>query len=60
MRIFVTGDLHGSALEIKSRISQIENPQKDDYIIVCGDAGFEYEDYIMGQAKKAAKKFPGT
>ena len=59
-RIFVCGDLHGSALAIQRILTQIDNPQHDDFIIVCGDAGFEYQEYIMGSAKKKAKKFPGT
>jgi predicted phosphodiesterase len=60
MSIYITGDVHGSALNICNKINQITNPIEDDIIIICGDAGFEYEDHIMGQAKKAAKKFPGT
>ncbi len=60
-RIFVTGDIHGNAGEIRNIVSQIDNPTKDDIIIVCGDAGFEYQEYIMGEAKRAARKFfPGT
>lgn len=60
MSIYVTGDIHGNAREIRNRISQIENPSKNDFIIIAGDAGFEYENYIMGQAKREARKFPGT
>ena len=59
-RIFVTGDIHGASYNISRVISQIENPKEDDKIIICGDAGFEYMDYIQGAAKKAAKKFPGS
>lgn len=60
-RIFVTGDIHGNASEIRNVVSQIDNPTKDDIIIVCGDAGFEYQEHIMGEAKRAARKFfPGT
>ena len=60
MSIYITGDTHGDAHVIRNVISQIENPSKDDYIIIAGDAGFEYERYNMEQAKKAAKCFPGT
>lgn len=59
-RVFVTGDIHGAGYEVSHRIAQIDNPKEDDKIIVCGDAGFEYMDYIQGAAKKAAKKFPGS
>lgn len=60
MSIYITGDIHGNASNVRNIISQIKNPSKEDFIIVAGDAGFEYEQYIMGQAKKAARKFPGT
>lgn len=60
MSIYITGDIHGNANNIHNTIFQIENPSKEDFIIVAGDAGFEYEQYVMGQAKKAARKFPGT
>lgn len=59
-QVYVTGDVHGSAAAINSVINQIENPAEDDIIIICGDAGFEYQTYVMGQAKRATKKFPGT
>lgn len=59
-RIFITGDTHGASYDIFHKISQIDNPKEDDKIIICGDAGFEYMDYIQGSAKKAAKKFPGS
>ena len=59
-RVFVTGDIHGKPLCIRDIMSQIDNPSEDDFIIIAGDAGFEYQDYIMGAAKKEAKKFPGT
>lgn len=58
--VYVCGDLHGNPHDIRYIISQIENPSKDDFIIVAGDAGFEYQSYNMGQAKKEAAKFPGT
>lgn len=60
MSIYITGDIHGSAREVRNRIAQIENPSKNDFIIIAGDAEFEYENYIMGQAKREARKFPGT
>lgn len=59
MRIFITGDIHGYAADISLRMQEISNPTEDDVIIVCGDAGLEYGENIMGQAKKAMKKFPG-
>ena len=58
-RIFVCGDIHGDANVVTSIVNSIENPQADDIIIIAGDAGFEYGNYIMGRAKRAAKKFPG-
>ena len=60
MSIYITGDTHGNARNIRNVIAQINNPSKDDFIIIAGDAGFEYQDYIMGQAKREARKFPGT
>ena len=59
-RIFICGDQHGAGYNISRTISQIDNPKEDDKIIICGDAGFEYMNYIQGAAKKAAKKFPGS
>lgn len=58
-RIFVVGDIHGKPICIRDTIAQIENPSKDDIIIIAGDAGFEYQEYVMGTAKREAKKFPG-
>lgn len=58
--IYVCGDLHGNPSNVRSIINQIPNPSSDDFIIIAGDAGFEYENYVMGQAKKEAQKFPGT
>ena len=59
-RFFVCADIHGSADVIKYIISQVDNPTEEDTIIICGDAGFEYEDHVMGAAKRAARKFPGS
>lgn len=60
-RIFITGDIHGSTGEIRNVVSQINDPTEEDVIIVCGDAGFEYQAYIMDSAKRLARKlFPGT
>lgn len=58
--VYVCGDIHGNPKNIRTIINQIDAPSKDDFIIIAGDAGFEYENYIMGQAKKEAAKFPGT
>ena len=60
MSVYITGDTHGNAQEIRNTIAQIPNPSKDDFIIIAGDAGFEYQQYNMGQAKREARKFPGT
>lgn len=59
-RIFITGDKHASTQDILSTILQIDNPKEDDKIIICGDAGFEYMNYIQGNAKRTARKFPGS
>lgn len=59
-RIFVCADIHGDVNVVRDIIEQIDNPTKEDTIIVCGDAGFEYQDYVMGHAKRAARKFPGV
>lgn len=58
-RVFVVGDIHGKPVCIRDAISQIDNPSKEDFIIIAGDAGFEYQDHIMGAAKREARKFPG-
>ena len=58
-KIYICADMHGSAQSINSIISQIKNPSSEDVIIVAGDAGFEYQDCIMGSAKRASKQFPG-
>ena len=60
MSVYITGDTHGDPQEIRNTIAQIPNPSKDDFIIIAGDAGFEYQQYNMGQAKREARKFPGT
>lgn len=60
MSIYVTGDIHGSADNIRNTVSQIKNPSAEDIIIIAGDASFEYEQYVMGSAKREARKFPGT
>lgn len=59
-RIFVCGDIHGSAENIRLILAQIDNPTEKDIIIICGDAGFEYETHIQFSAKTAAAKFPGS
>lgn len=58
-RIFICADVHGSASAINNVINQIDNPTKDDVIIIAGDAGFEYGNKVMGSAKRAARRFPG-
>lgn len=57
-RLFITGDCHGSQYKIRYVIDQIDNPQTDDFIIIAGDAGFEYEECIMKWTKKEATKTP--
>lgn len=60
-RIFMCGDLHGSAIDFKQRVNNyIPEPQEDDIIICCGDVGLEYGGQIQGALKKAMSKFPGT
>lgn len=60
MSIYVTGDIHGDPKNIRAVVSKISKPSENDFIIIAGDAGFEYESYIMGAAKREARKFPGT
>ena len=60
MSIYVTGDIHGDPKSIRAVVSQISKPSENDFIIIAGDAGFEYESYIMSAAKREARKFPGT
>lgn len=55
--VYVIADIHGSV----SRLSQILyglNLNKDDYVIIAGDAGLRYGQYNMGSLKKAMKSFP--
>lgn len=59
MTVWVAGDTHGDAEDFRNIISQIENPKPEDYIIIAGDAGLEYGNFIMGSCKKVMKKFPG-
>lgn len=59
MTIYITGDIHGDAYEVRARIDNIFMPSANDYIIVCGDACLEYGNVIMESAKKEMKKFPG-
>lgn len=59
-RVFITGDLHGSGIEFKNRIAQIDNPTEEDFIICAGDVGIEYDGYVYGDIKRAMKHFPGT
>ena len=58
--IYIGGDTHGNSNDLRTLFMQIENPTKDDVLIITGDAGFEYGHYVMGAAKKTALKFPGT
>jgi len=59
-RIFVKGDCHGDKFEYLHAMNQIDNPKETDRIIVCGDAGLSYGDFVAGSAKKAMAKFPGS
>lgn len=59
MTVYITGDKHGSVVCYQRAMGQIENPSANDVIIVCGDAGLEYDTSVMGSAKKAMKKFAG-
>lgn len=60
MTIYITGDIHSNSNDIQLVMDQILNPSSDDYIIICGDAGLEYGNHVMGSCKKRMKKFPGT
>ena len=60
-RIFMCGDLHGSATNFKQRVDNyIPEPRENDIIICCGDVGLEYGNQVQGSLKKVMKKFPGT
>lgn len=59
MTIYIGGDLHGSVADIRQMMTQINSPSVNDIIIVCGDAGLEYGNHIMGSCKKIMAKFPG-
>lgn len=58
-RVFVMGDLHGDARLFDYRVSMIDNPTENDYIICAGDVGIEYGGRTYGNIKKAMKRFPG-
>ena len=59
--IYVMGDIHGMATSFHSRISRyINNPQPNDIIIICGDVGLEYGNYISTALKEEMHNFPGT
>lgn len=59
MSIYITGDVHGIASDLKVRFGCIPNPTEDDKLIICGDFGAEYGSQINGRLKKECKKFPG-
>ena len=59
-RFFICADIHGDAQVVKNLIAQVPNPNEEDTIIVCGDAGFEYGYVNSTAAKRAARKFPGN
>ena len=58
--IKVVGDLHGVPANAKFVINQWPDATEKDYLIVCGDFGAEYGNYVSSGFKKAFKKFPGT
>ena len=58
-KIWITGDMHGCTIDATYAIKQCENATDQDYLIVCGDFGAEYDGRIMGSFKKKLKKFPG-
>lgn len=60
MTVYIAADAHGDVNRYKEIVNQIDDPKEEDIIIICGDAGLEYDIYIMGQCKKYMKKFPGT
>lgn len=57
--IYITGDKHGN-FQAYYQLIENNNFQKDDVIIVCGDAGLEYGSYNMGSCKKEMKKCDAT
>lgn len=56
MSVYVTGDVHGNAKDMKERIKGMNS---NDTLIVLGDFGAEYGTYIQGSLKKACKKTEG-
>jgi len=61
-RVFVTGDVHGDIADLTERIKKIENPTKDDLLILLGDCGFffdcrdaEYSPKDVERRKRAAE-----
>lgn len=59
MSIWIAGDIHGYAPNWQDVVDQIPDADKNTKIILCGDVGLEYGEYINGQTKKLMKKFPG-
>lgn len=59
MGIFITGDKHGMASDLRVTLGCVPNPSEDDKLIICGDFGAEYGQAINGRLKKECKKFPG-
>lgn len=59
MSIYITGDIHGMASDLRVRFGCIPNPIEEDKLIICGDFGAEYGSNINGRLKKECKKFPG-
>lgn len=59
--IYVMGDIHGMATSFHSRVYFcIDDPQPDDAIIICGDAGLEYGNYISKSLKQEMQEFSRT
>lgn len=60
-RIFITGDIHGSAADFRLRIANLESePRADDVLICAGDVGIKYGVYAQKALKNEMAKFPGT
>ena len=59
MTIYLTGDTHGEAAELKNRLKDLELTDKD-YMIICGDFGAEYGGKVFGGIKKVCKKYSCT